>query len=297
MESQGPGLASWMDASEDVFSAAGRVAAHPAFPEAARALASGMLELSASDAALDGIFKDAGRYAAAMWGFYLHEDGGLTLPRLKAASAKSGLLSAGRARAQLRFLEHFGYLSRSPGGANGATIYAPTPTFVVAWDRHYQTALAAVRPIAPDVVQLLGADAAPARQTYGRHSAAGYLASLQREQPVPAFLRVFMHPYAGTHMLWILLTSGADPAFPPARAGPVSIRSMAARSKVARAQVARIVREATDTGLAHLDTDGYVHFQPAAREELGLFYAIQLAQILAAGALAARQHGLLGPPG
>lgn len=296
MESHEPGLASWADAADDVFAAAGRVAAHQAFGEAARALASGMLELSASDAALDGIFKDAGRYAAAMWGFYLHDDGGLTLPRLKAASAASGLLSAGRARAQLHFLEHFGYLSRSHAGAKGAVVYAPTPAFVAAWDRHHQTALAAVRPIAPDVERLLGLDATAVRQTYGRLSAAGYLASMQREQPVPAFLRVFMHPHAGSHMLWMLLTSGADAAFPPARAGPVSIRSMAARSKVARAQVARILQEATATGMAHLDADGYVHFQSAARAELGLFYAIQLAQILAAGALAARQRGLLSLP-
>ena len=286
------GLASWADAASDVFGAAGRVMTHPGFSEAARALARGMLNLSASDPALDAIFKDAGRYVAAMWGFGLHQDGGLTLPRLKAAGAASGLLSAGRARAQLHFLEYLGYLVRGSGGLRGATIYTPTPIFAAAWDRHFEAALSAVRPIAPDIALLLGPDGAVARQTYGRLSATGYLVSMQREQPVPAFLRVFMHPYAGSHVLWTLLASDADPAFPPARAGPITIKGLAQVAGVARVQVARILKTAAAEGLADLDADGYVNFRPAAREEMAIFYAIQLAQTLAAGALAAREHGL-----
>ena len=61
-------LASWDGAGIDVFRAAARVAAHPGFPAASRALAEGMLQLSADDRALDAIFKDAGRYFATMWG-------------------------------------------------------------------------------------------------------------------------------------------------------------------------------------------------------------------------------------
>lgn len=282
------GLASWTDAASDIFAAAGRVMAHPGFATSSRGLAGGMMALAADDAALDSVFKDAGRYAAAMWAFAMHQDGGLTLPRLKAAGAGSGLLSAGRARAQLQFLEHLGYLTREPGRAGRAMIFTPTPLFTAAWDRHFETALAAVRPIAPDVERLLGPGGAAARQTYGQLSAAGYLAAMQQEQRVPAFLRVFMHPHAGSHILWVLLTSDADPAFPPARAGPVSIKSLAARAGVSRVQVARIFKAAAAEGLADLSADGYVHFHPAAREELGVFYAIQLAQILAAAAAAAR---------
>ena len=276
-----------------MFGAAMRLAEDPEFPVAARALAGGMLALAARDAALDSIFKDAGRYFAAMWGFALHDDGGLTLPRLKAICAKSGLLSPGRVRAQVHFLEHFGYLAPGPGEATRATVYVPTPTFVAAWDRQFVAALEAVRPIAPDVEKLLAPHAA-VRQTYGRIHASGYLTALQADTPIPAFLRVFLHPYAGNHILWVLLTSGDGPEFPPERAGPVSIKALATRAGVARIQVARILRMAAAEDLAHLGPDGYVRFQPAARKELGFFYAIQLVQILAAAAQAARAHGLIG---
>lgn len=289
-------LASWENALADVFGAVGRVAGHPNFPQAARALARNMLDLSASDPALDAIFKDAGRYVAAMWSFALHQDGGLTLPRLKAMGAASGLLSPGRSRTQLQFLEHLGYIAPSGVGPNGATVYAPTQAFEAAWDRHFEAALAAVQPIAADIAVLLGPQGAAARQTYGRLSAAGYLISMQREQPVPAFLRVFMHHFAGSHVLWTLLASDADPAFPPGRAGPVSIKGLAQVAGVARIQVARIFKAAKAEGLADLNPDGYVHFRPAAREEMAVFYAIQLAQALSAGATAARQHGLIGKP-
>jgi len=283
-------LASWHGAESDMFAGVGRVAAHPAFPAAARALAAGMLALAASDRALDSIFKDAGRYGAAMWGFALHEDGGLTLPRLKAVGARSGLWGPGRARALLQFLEHFDYLERRPG-PRGAALYRPTPAFVAAWDRQFVAALQAAALIAPDLALVL--DTTAARQTFGRIHAEGMMQAMQAEAVVLSFLRVFLHPFAGNHIIWTLVASDADPAFPPSRAGPVSVAGLARVCGTSRMQVARIFHEAATEGLADLDAEGFVQFHPPAREQLGFFYAIQLMQILAAAARAAQLHGLL----
>ena len=277
------GLLSWRAAEQDVFAAVSRVAAHPHFAMAARALARNMLDLASEDRALDTIFKDAGRYFATMWSFALHEEGGLTLPRLKAVCARSGLLSPGRAGALLRLLEHYGYLQRRPG-LRGAAAYAPTPVFLAAWDRQFIAALAAAEILEPQVGALLADPAA--RRAYGRIHADGMLGAMPAEPQVSGFLKVFLHPYAGSQIVWVLVASEADPAFPPARAGPISVAGLARRCGAARSQVARIFAEAEQAGLAHIDPEGMVVFGPQAREELGFFCAIQLVQILAAAARA-----------
>ena len=283
-------LSAWDGAEADAPAAIGRVLAHPRFADASRTLAAGMLRLSAEDRVLDGVFKDAGRYFVAMMAFALHDQGGLTLPDLKALCVRSGLLSPGRARAMLRFLEHCRYLERRPGGPRGADIYAPTLAFLAAWDRQFVAALEAAALIAPGVTAVLGQGGLAARQTYGRIHATGMAAARDGEQVVIAFLRVFLHPFAGNHIVWTLI--GAAPEFPPVRAGPVSVAGLARAAGTSRAQVTRIFREAADEGLTEFGADGLVTFHPAAREELGFFYAIQLVLILAAAAQAARLHGL-----
>jgi hypothetical protein len=129
---------------------------HPRFPDASRALAAGMLALSASDHALGEIFKDAGRYVVAMCAFYLYADEGLTLPRLKAICSRSGLLSPGRARNLLQFLEHLRYVEPGARGRGGkATVYQPTPAFLAAWEQQLRVALEAARLVEPAVAGLL----------------------------------------------------------------------------------------------------------------------------------------------
>ena len=190
----------------------------------------------------------------------------------------------------LRFLEHCRYLERRTGGPRGADLYTLTPAFLVAWDRHMVVALEAASLIAPDIRPLLDPGSLAPRQTYGRIHADGILAARQGKQVVIAFLRVFMHPFGGSHIVSTLITRGTG--FPPHRTGPVSIAGLARTSGASRAQVARIFHQAADEGLADLALDGIVTFHRAAREELGFFYAIQLVQVLAAAARAARLHDL-----
>ena len=188
----------------------------------------------------------------------------------------------------MQFLEHFGYLDRQSRPGHAA-LYIPTPAFRAAWDRQFVAALQAAQFIAPDVGILLEPGQSLARQAYGRIHAEGMLAAMLAEPQVSnAFLRVFLHPYAGNHVLWTLIVAGIGPDFPTERSGPVSIAGLARSCSVSRMQVARIFHEAAAEGLAELGDDGFVHFHAAAREQLGFFYAIQLVQILAAAARASR---------
>lgn len=279
-------LASWEAAQADLFEAVGRVATHPGFPAASRALATAMLELFASDPVLESIFKDAGRYAAAMWGFALHDQGELTLPRLKAVGVRSGLFSPGRARALLQFLEHVGYLERHRGGG-GADAYVPTPAFLAAWDRQFLGAIKAIRFIAPDIDPFLDPSQSTLRLAFGRIHAQGMLAAMPSAPMVTSFLRVFMHPYAGNAIVWTLIARGVGPDFPPHRSGPISVAGLARACGTSRVQVARIFHEAAEEGLADLGPDGFVTFHSPTREQLGFLYAVQMVQILAAAAQAA----------
>jgi hypothetical protein len=128
-------LAAWRAAPDAAGARAGELARHPRFPA-----------LGEADKALDGVFKDAGRYMTAMCALHLHLSGGLTLPRLKEACGTSGFLSPGRARAMLHYLRHLGYFA--PVGETPMR-YVPTESFVSAWGAHQRAALEAARIVEP----------------------------------------------------------------------------------------------------------------------------------------------------
>ena len=62
------GLESWVADARVPDSLRARMIAHPAYPAAARALAANMMAAGDADKALDGIFKDAGRYVCRKYG-------------------------------------------------------------------------------------------------------------------------------------------------------------------------------------------------------------------------------------
>ncbi len=278
----------WLGPGEDLGVSLPRLGAHPRLPDAVRALAGAMLDLSLSNPALDNVFKDAGRYAATMAAFHLHETEALTLPRLKAVCLASGLLSPGRARTLLQVLEHLGYLTRVEGPGRAAA-HRFTEAFLKAWTSHLRAALAAGAVIEPDAAVLL--DRADRRwlQTFGRIHAGSWLAVTDDERTQRGMfpiLQVFLHAYAGAQILWTLLIASEDGAFPPSRAGPVTVAGLARRFGVSRIHVRRIFDAAAAADLAHLGADGWVSFGPDAQEQLRFVWSVQLIHILAAAARA-----------
>ncbi|WP_304170926.1 hypothetical protein [Phenylobacterium aquaticum] len=295
------GLALWRDPGEDPSRLLGRMAAHPAFPNAARTLARAMLELGETDRDLDSLFKDAGRYAATLWALYLHAGDDLTLPRLKVICARTGLLSPGRARALLQLLEHLGFVERQPAAPGGVVPYRATPRFLAAWRAHLYAALAAAARVEPDAVRVLDRFADPGvLRLFLRHHAEGLLAALEGDRhgeasaEAPVF-QVFFHPYAGSQILWTLMTQGEGEAFPPVRAGPLSVSALSRRFGVSRIHINRIFQEAARAGLAELGADGVVTLTGPARDQLRRIYATQLIQLLAAAARTAEQLDMAAP--
>jgi hypothetical protein len=251
-----------------------------------------MRNLAAGDRVLDSLMKDAGRYVATMGALYLHDTGGLTLARLKAFCVRSSLLSPGRARALLLFLEHLGYVERT-GGPRTAAPYVPTALFRTAWAAQLRAALEAGRVLEPELGWVLDQNDPRVLETFGALHAKGLVDAVVGGMPVPDFLRVFIHPHAGHLIVGTLMTTAEREAFPPERAGPISVSALSRAYGVSRIHISRIFAEAEREGLARLDRGGMVHFEPKAREEMAFFNAAQFAQILAAAARTVRAHGLV----
>ena len=257
----------------------------PNFPAAARALARNMLTAIQGDHALDAICKDAGRYLAAMWALHLHLSGGLTLPRLKAASEASGFLSSGRSRDMLRYLQHLRFIAPAPALAGGAALYAPTPTLMQAWRKHLKAALEAACLAEPAAHAVLARFDEPAvfEAFAHAHAESLFLASAGADQQ-HAYSRVFLHRHAGNQVAWTLLAAG-DGEFPSSEPLAISYSATARRFGVSRTHVKRMLDDAAREGLLGPGGDGGgVVFTGEARGYVQFLYSAQLVHLLAAAA-------------
>lgn len=280
MSTGSAGLARWAEAT-DAADACAQILAHPMFDRAAFALAANMLAAADQEQLLGTVFRDAGWYVAAMCAFFLQATGELTLPRLKAVCGGSGLLSAGRARALLLYLEDRHCFARlAPAAARGAARYAATDAFTLAWGAHLSAALAAARLTEPE------ADGVLARMgevevinAFGLAHVGSLLGSQQSEPINFEVFSVFVHAYAGSQILFAVFAAGdQDGAFPPRRC-EVSAPALCARFGVSRPHLKRIFDKAEAAGLGRLH-DGVVELTDKAAAQLRYFYAAQIVQLL-----------------
>ncbi len=269
-----------------------RLMADARFPRAARALARNMLAAAAANDALDGIFKDAGRYLAAMWAIHLHLSGGLTLPRLKQLCVASGFLSPGRARDLLRLLLHLEFIERLSGsGGRTPAHYAPTALFMAAWRSHLEAALGAARILEPAVDLVLDGLEAPAvLEALSRIHSGALLAAAGGVDQGGAYIRIFMHRHGGNQIAWTLLTAGEDEAFPPEVAATINISELARRFGVSRIHIKRLFDDAEREGLLRWQGKNQVALEPDTRVFVQYVYAGQLVQLLAAAAATLRER-------
>jgi hypothetical protein len=269
------------------------IGSHPKLPVAAAAMAQAMLDLSASEPLLDFVFKDAGRYNATMWAFYLHETEGLTPPRLRALCARSRMLSPGRAHALLDVMTHHGLavVQERRGRTNR---YAMTDRFITAWLAYEQAALQAALVLEPSLTSRLGPMDSAALRIFGRVRAEVCLDALSapagwgHEMPL---VQLFLHADAGSHVLRLLLLMSHDGAFPPLVCGPVTIRGLAQRLDVSRIHIRRLFDEAEARGLIRLDDQGLVHFSAPAQEQLRFIWAAKFRFIFQSAARTAALAG------
>lgn len=267
-----------------------RLRANPRYPDAARAFARAMLAQAETDPALDAVLKDAGRNVAAKCLAYLHVTGGLTLPRLKALCASTGLVSPGRARTLLIYLQHLGYATPSPRReARAAIRYDPTARFLQTWRRQMQATLESAAIVEPAVLRVLARLDAPAVfESYVRCISEAYLEGLKYVDPGDPFFRTFMHSYAGTQIVHGLVASGQG-AFPPLDPIAFHPAETAKRFSVSRLHVRRMMDAAQRDGLIRL-TDGALLLTAAGCAAVDHIYATQLIVFLVTAARTARTH-------
>lgn len=291
------GVLAWDPAeatAEDLYS---RVRASPRYPDAARAFARSMLAQAAADRTLDTVLKDAGRNVAAKCLAYLHVTGGLTLPRLKALCASTGLVSPGRARTLLICLQHLGYATPAPRCENKApTRYDPTPRFLETWRRQMHATLESAAVIEPAVSRVLASlDAQTVFEGYVRRIGEAYLEGLKDVDTADPFFRTFMHRYAGTQIVhsWVL---AATDTFPPRRPIAFQLTETALRFSVSRLHVRRMMDAAQRDGLLRV-AEGALVFTPAGRAAIDHIYATQLIVFLVTAARMIRTCAELAEPG
>ncbi|MGH8317053.1 MAG: hypothetical protein ACREUL_03625 [Steroidobacteraceae bacterium] len=265
-----------------------RLRESPRYSDAARAFARAMLAQAEADRLLDGVLKDAGRNVAAKCLAYLHVTGGLTLPRLKALCASTGLVSPGRARMLLMYLQHLGYAVPSPRReAKAPRRYDPTARFLETWRRHMRAMLESAAVVEPGVSRLLGGlDVPGVFESYVRYISEAYLEGLKDIDTEDPFFRTFMHRYAGTQIVHGLVVA-ARGAFPPRDPIAFNLAETAKHFAVSRLHVRRMMDAAQRGDLLRL-ADGALVLTTAGRAAVDHIYATQLIVFLVAAARTAR---------
>lgn len=274
-----------------------RMPDHPRFERAARALAANMLEAGAENEALDGIFKDAGRYVCAMWAMYAHVTGGLTLPRLKEICAASGLMSPGRARALLLYLRYLGYVKSAGRDGSKLAHYIPTENFMRAWRRHFRAALDAARIVEPAVDLVLNRlDETKILEMLACFQGEEFLAATKATPASSSpYFRVFLNRYAGTQITMVFGAEGHD-NFPTREAIAFSGAAIAKRFRVSRVHIKRMMDYAEREGFVTRNGDGAIVLEESLRMVLRESYAIQLTRLLSQSARTLSNSAALTEP-
>ena len=257
------------------------VVAHPMFSAAARTLSTRMLQAAAADKALDGMVKDVGRYTATNWAVQLHVSGGLTLPGLKQVCEASGLVSPGRARAILLYLQYLGYVKvAGPAARNAPTLYTPTPALMQAWRASMTISLEAASLIEPAAALILARldepavlDAFVSIQGEGLSRVASSEAGEAGQAEL--FTQIFLHRHGGMQLIhWFVQTD--EQAFPPRRTPPISATALARRLTVSRVHLRRLLNNAERKGLIGWEDDGCLLILPPLRRMIEWVFANRL---------------------
>jgi hypothetical protein len=260
-----------------------QVAGHPGFAAATRQFATNMLRLCDEDPRLCAVFKDAGRYMAAMTAAYLHGAGGLTIPLLKQMCAASGFLSPGRAGAIVEFLVHLDYL-RPQCRAGQAPSYQPTDRFLSAWSRHLEAALDATALIEPALATVsAGLRRGESFGAFLGIQAARLHMLAQRPDPCPSLRRAFYHPHAGLQILWVLTLAGDGVASRDGATTTVSLSELSRRFDVTLMHVRRLLKRATEEGMITHHGRGRIAFEAEGLRQIRLSYALQMLELIDSG--------------
>lgn len=261
-----------------------RIRTHPGFDQMARMFMAGSLDLAAKDKRVDGIFKDMGRYGAAIWTLYLHATGGVTLPRLKDLCQKTGMFSPGRARALLIYLQMLGYVSGLPKTNPGPKQYIPNPSLVSAIKKQVRLGLRGLLFIDPGFQLALDHfDEPEFFRIFITELGRGAVGAATSVDQQAALWTVFLMRHAGSQILQLLVLKDHDVGGSPIA---LSVAAIARQLNVARSHVNRILRLAQEARLIDRDEAGAVILLDEVRHQARLAFTLQLTGYAVCAAIA-----------
>jgi hypothetical protein len=284
----GPVTAAPWRANDDVILAwLEELADHPALPPTMSAMAGNMLAVGETNPTLAAIFKDAGRYVAAMCAAALQTDL-ITFSRLQILCAGFGILSRGRVYALLQYLRYLGFVCLwANSQEDGARGYKTTPQFLESWRAHLRAALLAVSEIesfASEAAEQLKDDVFFAKICTVQME--NLRAFSQKTDQSSDIFTIFLNRHAGSQILWSLIMQSSIEAR-SAQENPLTAAYLARKFDVSRMHVGRLLRDAERQGIVERKGSGFLVLTPIAITQLRTFYGWQVGLLLIA---AARSH-------
>jgi hypothetical protein len=273
-----------------------RLTEHPLYDAIARDFMQGSMVLAAHDSRIEDIFKDMGRYGAALWVVYLHFTGGLTLPRLKEICARSGVLSPGRARALLIYLQLLGYVKKLPRTEPGPARYTPSDALLHALKVHARLGLIAMATVDPVFQIVLDRFDEPAVfEIYIAKFGEGAFNSVVAIDSNRPIWPIFLMRNAGMLLLYCLLLADAEAREKDPLAKPkISVASLARRLNVTRSHVLHIFRLAEKDKLLSRTEGGEIVLSDDFRRTAGRALQLQLLGCAFSGAYAYEHISAIG---
>ena len=278
---------------------------HPAMPEALRSLFTSIHGLNQGNRLVNILMSDRARMMMSWMTLFLDANhdprdplSGLTVNRYKALCARAGLCSPGRGAAMLGLMRFAGYLEPATRATRGLPLrLVPTEKLIAPLRARLMfglTALARLRPEGAIGLARLN-DPVFVKRLLGCVGDK----FLEREHMVehaPA-LTFFAERKGGLLILMALMLSARlDDPLPPSGPMAVSVKELARRTAVTRAQVRDVLRGGIESGLLTKDPDDGSAYRMTPELRAGVANFIAAVLLLLADLVAQAQHELGGDP-
>lgn len=278
---------------------------HPAMPEALRGLFTSIHDLNHGNSLVNILMSDRARMMMGWMTLFLDANydphdplSGLTVNRYKALCARAGLSSPGRGAATLGLMRFAGYLEPATRAARGLPLrLVPTDKLIAPLRARLEFALTALARLRPEGAIGLARLSDPSYfKCLLRCLGEQFLARERLVDHAPG-LAFFAERKGGLLILMTLMLSAqADDPLPPSGPMSVSVKELARRNAVARAQVRELLRGGVDAGLLVMGSGDASAYRMTPELQAGVANFIAAVLLLLADAVAQAHDEIAGDP-
>jgi hypothetical protein len=265
------------------------IQAHPRFNEALRRSLTAPLRFHADYPRMSMTLKDSGKFYSGLLCMYLHSTGGLTLTRVRAHCAGSGIISPGAAEALLAYMRDLGFVEPAPQQPNRREVrLVVAPPLLAAFHERMRLEVEAAAMLDERMAPLTAAwDRPGVLEAFMAVQVRDLISVTPFVRPGDAAGLVELFAYnAGPLMMMRIMAGGAPgDSFPPVGPMPLSMAGLAVEFDVSRAHVQRFIQAAQGFSfLERLEDEGAVRLLPRLTQAQSYLYACAYAQSQACAA-------------